>query len=398
VSAPGPGSNDEELVMRVAMYWHNGRSLGHTAESAKIAAALLDASPDVRFAGLTGAYRGLGMLPDAVDVVKLPSFATIDDPQGWRFRSRLGFAEDEFFAVRGELAQVFLRHYRPDVLLVNHLPSGAESELAPALQERAYTSAVLTLRGVLFDRAKTNREYFVGEVADHIARTYERITVHAPPEVFRLEEHYDVPQELLGRLRYTGYLADPSPLTRAEARERRGWHPDERVMVASMGGGQGAGHIWAAVVQSLRANRRAFDRALVVTGPYLEDAALRQVQAESAHLDGTTVVTYDDDLPTAMKGADLFVGAAGSNMISEVLSVAANAVLVPRQLRESEQSIHVGLLGRRGLVRTAGLQQVLDGALDDLVGEALAHPLAPDVPHLLGGARRYPQVLDEVVR
>ncbi len=383
--------------MRIAMYWHNGRSLGHTAESAKIAAALLDASPEVRFAGLTGAYRGLGMLPDAVDVVKLPSFANFDDPQGWGFRSRLGFAEEEFFAVRAELAQVFLRHYFPDVFLVNHLPDGAERELAPALTERSFKAAVLTLRGVLFDRTKTNREYFVGDVADHIARTFDCITVHAPAEVFRLEEHYDVPAALADRIRYTGYLTDPSPLTRAEARAARGWEPDERVVVASMGGGQGAGSIWSAVARALRTHRGAFDRAVLVTGPYLEQDALRAFREEVADLCGVHVETYDGDLPQAMKGADLFVGAAGSNMISEVLSVGANAVLIPRQLRESEQSIHVRLLADRGLVRTAGLQQVLDGTLDDLLAEGLAAPLAPDVPHLLGGARRYAGILEGLV-
>ncbi|MFC8538540.1 glycosyltransferase family protein [Streptomyces sp. NPDC057249] len=383
--------------MRVTMYWHNGRSLGHTAESAKIASALLDMSPDVRFAGLTGAYRGLGMLPDAVDVVKLPSFANFDDPRGWRFSSRLGFPEKEFFAARGELAQVFLRHYAPDVFLVNHLPSGAESELAPALGERAFRTAVLTLRGVLFDRAKTNREYFLGEVADHIARTYDLITVHAPSEVFRLEEHYDVPAQLSDRIRYTGYLAEPSPLTRAGARERRGWDAGERVVVASMGGGQGAGHIWSAIARALRVNRRAYDRAVLVTGPYLEQDTLREVREQVKDLEGVRVVVYDEELPQAMKGADLFIGAAGSNMVSEVLSVGANAILIPRQLRESEQSIHAGLLRQRGLVRTAGLREVLDGALDALVGEGLAAPLAPRVPHLLGGARRYAGILEGLV-
>ncbi|MFB7600398.1 hypothetical protein [Streptomyces sp. NPDC056160] len=64
----------------VALYWHNGRSLGHTSRTAKVARYLLRSKDPHSIAGITGAYRGLDLLPPEVDIVKIPSFANFDDP------------------------------------------------------------------------------------------------------------------------------------------------------------------------------------------------------------------------------------------------------------------------------------------------------------------------------
>ena len=60
--------------MKIAMYWHNGRSLGHTAEMAKITKTLVESFSNTYMAGISGAVKGLGMLTSKVDIFKLPSF------------------------------------------------------------------------------------------------------------------------------------------------------------------------------------------------------------------------------------------------------------------------------------------------------------------------------------
>ena len=79
----------------VALYWHNGRSLGHTSRTAKVARYLLRSEQPYSIAGITGAWLGLDLLPAEVDIVKIPSFANFDDPTGWHLRARLAMDYDD---------------------------------------------------------------------------------------------------------------------------------------------------------------------------------------------------------------------------------------------------------------------------------------------------------------
>ncbi|MCE0445432.1 hypothetical protein LT493_11620 [Streptomyces tricolor] len=95
-----------------------------------------------------------------------------------------------------------------------------------------------------------------------------------------------------------------------------------------------------------------------------------------------------------MAAADLFVGAAGAGMLSEILAVGCNSVVIPRQVRESEQHIHAQLLADRGLVRMCDLPEVLSGAVAPVLAEAPARTAGSrGSGNLLGGARRYPAAL-----
>nr|WP_272919228.1 glycosyltransferase [Streptomyces sp. SID8352] len=160
-----------------------------------------------------------------------------------------------------------------------------------------------------------------------------------------------------------------------------------------MGGGQGAMPLWSALIDALDKQRPLFDRVRLVTGPYLEAADAEALRERAASLPWLEIVAYEPAMMTWMAAADLFIGAAGANMLSEVLAVGCNSVVIPRQVRESEQRIHARLLADRGLVRMCDLPAVLAGEAGTVLAEALREPLAPKAGHLLGGARRYPQLL-----
>jgi predicted glycosyltransferase len=386
------------MTMRVAMYWHNGRSLGHTAETAKVAHALAGGVPHLSLAGVTGAYRGLDLLPAAMDVFKLPSYADYDLAAGWHATARQGVTVERLFAMRTELIDVFLRHYAPHILLVNHLPYGAAQELAPALTRAPIGRRVLTLRGVLFDREKTNGEYFSPASTRWIDQHFDAIYVHTDPRVFRLEEYYTVPPVLRERIRYLGYLAEESGVDRTTARRELGLEPGERLIVASMGGGQGTLPIWLAIVAALDSLRDRFDRAVVVTGPYLEADDGADLRARVADLSWLELHSYVSGLPAWMSACDLFLGAAGSSTLGEILAARCNAVVIPRQVREPEQRIHAQILAGRNLVRLCDLPDLLSGRLAPVLAQALAEPLRPGPGVALNGARQYPRLLAELLR
>lgn len=374
----------------VALYWHNGRSLGHTSRTAKVARYLLRSPQPYSVAGITGAYRGLDLLPAEVDIIKIPSFANFDDPDGWNLRPRLAMDADALQQTRTDLITTFLRHYRPQVLMSDHIPRGTDDELVPALEARYAEHAVLSLRGVLFDRDKTLRKYFGDPgrgpwVLDH----YCQFNVHTHREVFDLADYYAIPPEAAERLHYTGYLAEPYPLDRAGARQLLGVGPDQRLVVAAMGGGQGAGDVWRALSTALRIQRDLFDRALLVTGPYLEpevQRALRQLWQDDP---GVEIRAYEPDLQPWMRASDLFVSAAGANALGEVLATSANTLAIPRQVREIEQQVHSQRLHALGMLRKIDLPDVLDGALQRAVPLALTEPLTPDGTRFLWDGGSY---------
>lgn len=385
--------------MKIAMYWHNGRSLGHTAETAKISGVLSEAFVQSYFAGISGAFKGLDMLPSKLDVFKLPSFSNYDRREGWNYTGNQGMPVKALFELRSKLIYTYLADYRPDVLMVNHIPNGLYDELVPALKLENQSLRILTLRGILFDREKTAREFFSGDAARFLLDHYDNLIVHIDPNIFSLEEYYDIPREIQERIRYVGYLTPRCTVDRSTARASLGLDDQERIIVASMAGGQGAMNIWTRILEACGKNRRCFDKCCIITGPYLEyedKIALRKMQDE---LDWLRVMEYTADMQLWMTAADLFIGAAGSSMIGEVISTSCNAIMIPRQVREIEQLVHSTLLAQRGIVRMCSLEDTLSGKLNCLIPEAMAEKLDSSAHHIqINGLREYPKLIQQLYR
>lgn len=382
--------------MKISLYWHNGRSLGHTAEVSKICHGIKRDIPNSTMVGLTGAYKGLDLLPTEVDIVKLPAFVNYDNPSGWNMTGRQGLDAQSLFKLRTEMAEVFIRHYQPDIFLINHLPYGAEQELKPALTGTRSGLRILTLRGVLFDREKTNREYFSGEPYKWIEEQFDAILVHIDPNVFNLEEHYNIPQALKNRIHYTGYLANKIEKTKLEARNELNIDKNERLVVASMGGGQGALQIWNSMIDALSKQKHMFDRAVIVTGPYLEADSEIELKKIALYHPWLEIKKYVPNMTTWMKASDLFIGAAGSNMLGEILSTGCNSITIPRQVREVEQLIHSSILADKGIVRVCSMEQLFDNRLGKIIDEALREPIINYNNVRLNGANRYADYLEKL--
>jgi predicted glycosyltransferase len=331
--------------------------------------------PGAAVVGITGASMGLDLFPQEVDIVKLPSFRNYDTPAGVVREPVLPLTEREFFRVREELILAFSRTFRPHALVVNHLPQGCSRELVSVLPERRSDLNILTLRGILHDVETTNDEYFTPDRCAWIAENFDLIPIHNDPSVFRLEDHYDIPDYLVERFYYSGYVVSNIAIDRDEARRTLRIAPEARVAVASMGGGQGAIGIWRTVVRTL-SESTALDQCVLIAGPYLEAVHFDELRelARKAPNTNTKVVRYVPHVTRYMLAADVFIGAAGHNMVGEVLATRANAILIPRQLQEREQLMHATLLAERGLVRMTTLER-LDDELPRLLEDALRHPL-----------------------
>src|SRR6266436_137730 len=125
----GSGQESSPMTRRIALYWHNGRSLGHTVRCATLGEALLDHMPASIVVGITGASKGFELLPPAMDLIKIPSYLTYDDNEGVRTTPVLALSKEQFQRIRENLISTFVQDFQPHALLVDFHPDGKNGEL-----------------------------------------------------------------------------------------------------------------------------------------------------------------------------------------------------------------------------------------------------------------------------
>src|SRR5438445_11102591 len=118
---------------RVSIYSQDSLGLGHLRRNILIGGAFLEARKDsnvLLFADSPVApfFR----LPDHMDHVKLPSIRKVS--AGCWEATRLRMDERELIGIRAKLLRNVLVNFRPDLLLVDHMPGGAQGELLPAVK------------------------------------------------------------------------------------------------------------------------------------------------------------------------------------------------------------------------------------------------------------------------
>ncbi|HKV59977.1 MAG TPA: glycosyltransferase [Ktedonobacteraceae bacterium] len=387
------------MTKRIALYWHNGRSLGHTIRSATLGQGFLQRMPGSAVMGITGASKGLELLPPGMDVVKIPSYLAFDHAQGAVSAPIMPITREDLARMRENLIATFVRDFRPHAWIVDYHPQGNDGELVPAVTQSPATQKVLGLRGILGTPEQTNSQFFSPRMADFIRANYAAIHVYVDERVFRLEEYYDVPASLLEMLRYTGYVTRPTAATKQEARTQLNLESQARIVVASFGGGQGTEQLWQAILQAMEGISHTYDLAYFAAGPYLEADAYMRLQKSVAHHANWHWIRLLDPLPMWMKASDLFIGSGGYNSLSEVLATGANALIIPRQLNEREQLLHATSLAKLQALRLLDLETALHEDIASILETCLREPfpIAGRLPIKTDGAETNARLIEELI-
>jgi predicted glycosyltransferase len=342
---------------RVMMYSQDGFGLGHMRRTTSIARQILTLRPDACV--LTLADSRLGQFFESSeqhDYLKLPSIVK-DGPGAWRAVSMpLPFADVR--ALRTELIRSAALSYRPDVLLVDHMPHGAMGELLPALEAlRAHdigTSIVLGLRDILDAPETVRRRWDVEGAYEAIERYYNMVLVYGQQDVYDMAAHYGFSPAVAGRMRYTGYVCTPDTArypARARAKYLAGAAPGTKLLVAMAGGGADAYPMMRALIEALPAIRLEQPCELaVITGPFMPGDLRRDLEARARATRGAHVsITVSDPL-SYIAAADLVYAMCGYNTTMEIMRSTTPAVLIPRAGPSAEQRTRAGLFAERGWV------------------------------------------------
>ena len=365
---------------RLLIYSQDGLGLGHQRRTSLLADEFLRSCPGA--SALTVSDSPLGkFFPSSSpghDYCKLPSVRKVG-PGDWTPVSLCSTFTD-VLEMRREMLRSTVLGFRPDVLLVDHMPHGAMGELVPTLEalRDEPTVVVLGLRDILDAPAVIRERWRLEGAYEAVDRYYDQVFVYGSADVFDVATQYGWPAATGSKIRYSGYVCAPPPSAAPEsARSRYPTAPDGgRLLVAMAGGGADAYPLFDALLAAMPLVQASVPCHLVlITGPFLPAARRAELVARARGLP-VDVVTSVPAPPRHAASADLVVAMAGYNTTVELLSVGTPALLVPRAGPSAEQQMRARLFAERGWVDWLPPHDLTADALAAAVVRALHRPRA----------------------
>lgn len=383
---------------RIAIYSHDTVGLGHIRRNTLIAHALAAAFPGIDILLLTGAREsGSFALPPGVDSLVLPGLRKGEDgtyaPRSWHAPLK------ELVAFHASVFRAALEAFRPDVLIVDKVPRGAKGSLEQALRylkQHTDTKVVLGLRDILDEPSAVEREWMKEDNYRAVDEFYDALWVYGDQNVFAWEEQYLLPESILARLSYTGYL-DPEVRLEDRRHARGGQNPavpSTPYFLCAVGGGQDG---FPLAAQFVSATFPEGVTGVVLTGPQMSAAKVAQLEALCANRPHIRILPFHP-APTALyRQAARVVSMGGYNTTMELVAMGKRPLVLPRIEPRREQLIRAEAFHRLGLL------DILDPHHPhaDAISAWFQRPLASSAPARslmdMRGLDRIPHLVTELL-
>jgi predicted glycosyltransferase len=370
-------------MKRLLMYSQDGNGLGHLRRTFNIARDIRRRNPhcDIMIVADSPAASIVGSTP-GVDLLKLPTIVKTG-ASSW-VNATLALPTKRLIKLRSNLMLRTFADFRPDTVLVDHMPVGAMGELKPMLDYAAARSRpprmFLGLRDVL-DRPAVIRRSWRELNAYRYLPVYDAVLIYGDRSVYDASAAY----ELLPTARAVVYCDYVAP--RRRMRARLGTAPPPFVLMMG-GGGADAFPLARAFVEAIPAVRRELPLdAVLLTGPNMP---VRRRERLAAFANGAVrIESRYGDATEWIERAAAVVTMAGYNSLCEVLACQKKALVVPRRGPSAEQRIRSALFAERSLIRSLEPRLLEPTNLATSLIGLLADDGVPDVSEIpgLNGAR-----------
>jgi predicted glycosyltransferase len=294
---------------------------------------------------VTGHRAAAWLVPEECEYVHLPSLDSLfrHKAEAWGRKPFVEMGAKELFAFRTGLLASVTEAFKPDAIVVDHLPLGKSAEWERLLEESP-ARKYLVLRGV-DEPEKVRKSILGGRAGSLLERKFDRVLVTCDPRVCDVREEYAVSPPLAAKVSHVGYVGEPVPDEEIErTRRERGLRPGDVWVVCSAGGGQLGERL---AEECLRLSRTmpepfVFD---VIAGP--KSRVGEEWRPSEALWEGRNRRMVEHrDLPLLHAAADAVVSAGGYNSIVEAMEGGAALLCVPVQREPGdEQYIHTSRLG-----------------------------------------------------
>ena len=341
---------------RILVYSHDTFGLGHLRRCLTLIRALCARHPEASALLVTGSPMVHRYpMPSGADYVKLPAIKKVESEQ---YEARtLHISGSTIRSMRSNLILHTLRDFDPNVLLVDHSPTGSKGEILPTLEhlaERGGCTRILGLRDIIDDPRDVIELWRKTGVYDVLEKHYDHLVVYGHPSVYDPVQAYEFPAALARKTRFVDYVCDRSAPPGSPGAS------GERPLVAvSIGGGDGGGEtVIVPFLEMMRRFRARIDfSAEILTGPFVEPALAERCRELARDLP----VTLRDFVPSTAelyRRAELVVATTGYNTTTDLFLHARRAVLIPRVLYRQEQLIRARRLEALGLATCLAPEEV----------------------------------------
>jgi predicted glycosyltransferase len=373
--------------------------LGHMRRNLLIAQSLATSAARHAVLLLTGAFEAKSFpFPPNVDCVTLP--ALFKTRSGAYEPRRLGVSLDELLNIRVQTLLGALQAFEPDLLIVDKEARGALGELDPALEylhRAGHTAVVLGLRDVLDEPEVVQREWEERGIDEAIRAYYDAVWIYGDPHVYDAAREYGFSEEVAARTQYTGYLDPRQRFSLASTAADPLGEIDlatDRLALCTVGGGQdGAAVALAFAEAELPPNTTG----VIVTGPFMPTETREHLHAVARGRSDLRVIEFTPNPDGLLARADRVVSMGGYNNVCELLASRKKALVVPRVVPRREQWIRVERLQRLGALDVCHPDDLCPEAISRWLAEDGVCAPAPLHPIDLGGLRRIPALVEDVV-
>jgi predicted glycosyltransferase len=372
---------------RILMYSQDSYGLGHLRRATNLANALVSERSDLSVLLVVDSpVAPFFDLQERIDFIKLPTVvkvgAGVFRPGSLLTSYRL------VKAMRSTVNREVLARFHPDLVLVDHMPGGANRDLVPALRlirSLDYpTRVVLGVRDIIDDPGVTCAVWQREGFYDTLKRYYNSVLIYGSPDVFPTAAKYEIDQAMPGDVRYCGYVCNMDAVKDPQHVRDKLEIGDEPIIVVMAGGGADAFRLMETYLKALPlVNIRT--TTVMVTGPFMPEEQRRSLRDRAREL-GVQVRTSVSDSLSHLNAADLVVSMAGYNTVSEILRFRKRAILVPRPGPSAEQRMRASILSQRGLVTAIDpcelSPMLMASAIVDTLGKPA--PAAGQMPEMHG--------------
>jgi len=334
--------------MKVTYYCQHVLGIGHFHRSMEICRAIARHHPTTLIVG----GPPVDVDQPGIQVLQLPGLQ-MDSEFGGLIPCRADAELEDVKAVRRERLLAHFKKSRPDIFITELYPFGRKAfrfELEPLLQGIAVgslsgCSCFCSVRDILVEK-KTGREKFEQRVVETVNDYFSGILVHSDPTIITLDETFGRIHDITTPLYYTGFVTKAeSQGDREKIRRALGLSATDRLIVASIGGGNVGGELLEAVIRAFTLLEKSTPAHLqIFCGPYFPDAhytALQKSVRERIKID-----RFTDRFPEWLAAADLSVSMAGYNTCMNLVQTGTPALVYPFG-QNREQRLRAERLGSK---------------------------------------------------
>ena len=373
-------------MMKIIFYCQYVFGIGHLFRSLELVRAL--SNHDVAL--VVGGPEVEIDLPDHVKLVRLPALY-MDEKYTTLIPANPEWSVAQIQHQRKEILFALFEQFRPDIFIVELFPFGRTIfgfELLPVLKAirkgvLGAVKSVCSLRDVLVK--KRDPIEYEERVLDSLNELFDFLLIHSDGEFLSLDETFSRSNEINIPIFYTGFVTKkPARGSGKKIRETLGISPEEKLIVASAGGGRSGYKLLSSVVDACHLLRDSISVELeVFSGPFMDNNAFTQITAKSGP--GINVTRFTKHFLDYLQTADLSVSMAGYNTCMNILTTKVPALVWPFS-GDQEQGLRAERLSRLGVMTVLNDEDLRPERLAAMIRQGLAGKSQPSVSIDLNGA------------